>query len=160
MQECVLAREGCCFVGECWSEPGRNVSSAWGRDVGMARTLWGHSTSPSYQTTFPAIKFGYCHCRMLDFPPGDLQKSGLFFQEKCSPYFSCKVEHPWNPCTGNVPFSSSNLSSWPEAFSCRFWTNTGTSLGGNGLRSCWAWTWPLWRSQPTVSANLTPHRGY
>lgn len=97
MQECVLAREGCCFVGECWSEPGRNGSSAWGRDVGMARTLWGHSTSPSYQPTFPAIKFGYCHCRMLDFPPGDLQKSGLFFRKNAPPISHAKLSIPGTP---------------------------------------------------------------
>ena len=51
------------------------------------------------------------------------------------------------------------LSARPPAPLCRSWTSTGTSMGGSGSPSCWAWIWPRWRSQPTMSASLNHRRG-
>lgn len=69
-------------------------------------------------------------------------------------------ECPQTPPTMQaVTFPTLVVSAWPYAPLRRSWTSTGTSLGGSGSPSSWAWIWPRWRSQPTMSASLNHHRG-
>lgn len=98
----------------------------------------------------------------MDPPPEDLKKALALLPRKMHPpishtKFRMSPDLPHTEQTTTFP--APVVSARPHAPLCRSWTSTGTSMGGSGSLSCWAWIWPRWRSQPTMSASLDHHRG-
>lgn len=82
-----------------------------------------------------------------------------FSLEKCTPNLPHKVLRvPRTPYASQGPPPLQCVCMAPRSL-CRSWTSTGTSMGGSELPNCWAWIWPLWKSQSTMSASLNHHRG-
>lgn len=80
-----------------------------------------------------------------------------FSLEKCIPDLPYKVLRvPRTPYASQAP--PPPAAAWPHVL-CRSWTSTGTSMGGSESPNYWAWIWPRWRSQSTMSASLNHLRG-